>query len=401
MCCKEKTKIESIKDEVGAYKNEAPTFLSYIVALKKKKQEYELNLWKKCSILRIIRMISEKDRRMHRMRHDNVLWEYKFLSSGKMKKLRVCYGDLCQEQGEYDVLFCSAYKGDYYPVWRTLIGGLWSEKRISVQELAKYPELDMRSMGCWLSKEIPGNFKRIGCVELIDPEKRLDKAYLTEITLKSTFSTMRFMLEQAAIRQIPVRSVALPILGTGNQGIELYYIAVPLIHQCIRALETIEGLEEITFFERNPFKAEELIQILKETVDAKNEAVPEVFISYCNAQSRIAYQMRDAVTRNGISCWMAPESIRAGSSYQEAIPLALTQVSLVALLLTPEAEASPWVPKEIGTAIGANKVILPYQLYDYKIGTKFQFLLQESQIHQGWKDKEFTEFVENIHGYLS
>ena len=335
------------------------------------------------------------------IKRDNVLWEYKFLSSGKMKMLRVCCGDLCQEQEEYDILFCSAFRSNYYPLWGTLIGGLWDEKGISVHELAKSPELNMRSMGCWLSKEIRGNFKRIGCVELIDFEKRFDKTCLTELTLKSTFSTMRFVLEQADINQIPVRSVALPILGTGNQKIELYYIAVPLIHQCIKALETIDGLENITFFEKNPLKAEELVQILKEVLVSKKESFPEVFISYCTSQSPVAYQMKDAITRSGVSCWMAPESIPHGSSYQEEIPLALTQVSLVALLLTPEAEASPWVPKEIGTAIGANKIILPYQLYDYSVGMKFHFLLQESQIQQGWKDRDFTQLVKSVQRHLA
>ena len=83
------------------------------------------------------------------------------------------------------------------------------------------------------------------------------------------------------------------------------------------------------------------------------------------------------------------ESIPTGSNYQEEIPLALNQVAALLLLLTPDAETSRWVQKEVGTAIGANKKIYPFQLIPFELNKNFQFLLDGEQIYPAWnKDTE-------------
>ncbi len=319
------------------------------------------------------------------MEDGTLLWQHQIMSrTGKVKTLSVRQGDLCKTEESYDVLVCSAFKGDYAPTSGSLIGALSRWKGIPVEKLAKTPELDLKMMGCWLSKEILGNFRRIACVELLDPWSLRDVDCKNEIMLKSAFSTLRYMLEQASIRGIPVRTVALPVLGTGDQGIELYYIAGPLLNQCIQALETIDGLEVITFYERNGNKAQETADMLRKTLAAQIPQNPQVFISYRSSEEEIACQMRDAMQRQGYACWMAPDSIPAGSDYQEEIAGALRQVSVVALLLTPQAEQSRWVSKEVGVAIGNGHAILPYQPYDYPLSEKFRFLLEGAQIIRAW-----------------
>lgn len=45
----------------------------------------------------------------------------------------------------------------------------------------------------------------------------------------------------------------------------------------------------------------------------------EVFISYSSKEKEIADLVRETLENNGISCWMAPESIPASSGYAAEI----------------------------------------------------------------------------------
>ena len=60
--------------------------------------------------------------------------------------------------------------------------------------------------------------------------------------------------------------------------------------------------------------------------------------------------------------------------------MALQEVDVVLLILTPDAEKSRWVQKEIGSAIGANKKLLPYQIKEFDLNNEFRFLLDGEQI---------------------
>ena len=101
------------------------------------------------------------------MQTNKILFEYTFLGqNGKQKNIRVIHGDLTKIDGA-DVVVCSAFQGDYYPMHGTLIGALWRNKNILVKDLAHNPEIDLRSMGCWISEELEeSDFKRVACVEL-------------------------------------------------------------------------------------------------------------------------------------------------------------------------------------------------------------------------------------------
>ena len=184
---------------------------------------------------------------------------------------------------------------------------------------------------------------------------------------------------------IPVKWVALPILGAGSQGIAVSDIAGPLINQCIQALQTVEGLESITFYERNKYKAGELTRVLEEVLHPERPEEDQVFISYHHDRVAEAYRLRQLLEKRGLRCWMAPDSIPAGSDYTSEIPFVLNRVKALVLLLTPEAEQSNWVHKEVGIAIGNGKKVVPYQPENYSPGAQFRFLLEGIQILHGWK----------------
>jgi hypothetical protein len=192
------------------------------------------------------------------------------------------------------------------------------------------------------------------------------------------------MLEELAHQNIACHSIALPILGSGNQGIELCYIIPPLLSQCISALKDILQLEKITFYEINSEKTEQLITMCTHALSS-DEKSPDVFISYSSKQQPLAYLLKDLLANNNISCWMAPESIPTGSNYQSEIPAALSKIPIVLLILSPEAESSRWVQKEIGCTIGAQHTLIPYKQEPYTHTEQFNFLLDGEQIFEAYK----------------
>ena len=60
----------------------------------------------------------------------------------------------------------------------------------------------------------------------------------------------------------------------------------------------------------------------------------DVFISYKSEEYGEANNVRKILTANGISCWMAPESIPMGSNYTQVIPAAIENCKVFLLILS-------------------------------------------------------------------
>ena len=196
-----------------------------------------------------------------------------------------------------------------------------------------------------------------------------------------------------------VEKVVLPVLGSGNQGLETCYIIPTLVAQSLRALNDIPQLKEIIFFEKSEEKAAELVKCLNH-LEKKTDREPDVFISYCSAQRERADELRRMLLKQGIECWMAPYSIPAGSSYQEEIPAALSKSSIVLLILSQEAEQSRWVQKEVGCTIGMRHTLVPYQSEPYEHSAKFNFLLDGEQIFEADQNLSEREKAAEVVEYL-
>jgi len=314
---------------------------------------------------------------------NKTLFEYSFFAkNGKKKEIRVVCGDLTQI-GETSVVVCSAFQGSYAPSRRTLIGALWHNKGIRVGDLVQTPEIDLRDMGCWISKELDGDFKRIACVELFG-RRVLGENGEEDYLMQTGFSTLAFLIGQCAMRGIPVSSIAMPILASGDQDIPFEYVVAPLIKHCVGMLKETDGVQSLTFCEMNEEKANYLAESLKKFLTAHEEK-PQVFISYSTKNTDYAFQVRDGLERAGIRCWIAPDCIPTGGDYMEEIPLALSVAPVFALILTPEAESSKWVPKELEVAIDTECKLIPIQVQEYKLGMKFRFALAAEQIFPAWQ----------------
>ena len=88
----------------------------------------------------------------------------------------------------------------------------------------------------------------------------------------------------------------------------------------------------------------------------------DVFISYKAEEFDEAKTIKQVLETNGISCWLAPNSIPGGSSYASEIPKAIRECKVFVVLISEQAQKSQWVPRELDQAVNNQKLIMPFML---------------------------------------
>ena len=90
----------------------------------------------------------------------------------------------------------------------------------------------------------------------------------------------------------------------------------------------------------------------------------DIFISYSTKNTDIAKTIRDLFQSHGITCWMLPESIPAGSNYTKEIPYGILYSKLAVLILSRASLESVWVNQEISYLLDAKHPIIPFIVDD-------------------------------------
>ena len=128
----------------------------------------------------------------------------------------------------------------------------------------------------------------------------------------------------------------------------------------------------------------------------------EVFISYSSKEKEMADLVRETLENNGISCWMAPESIPASSGYAAEITEAISNCKVVVLMLSYPSMESKWVTKEVDFAICENKPIIPFHIDDSKLNKTFQLYLNNVQHINAYKRVKMAlgDLLENVNALV-
>lgn len=105
----------------------------------------------------------------------------------------------------------------------------------------------------------------------------------------------------------------------------------------------------------------------------------KVFISYSSKESEKALHIRNVLTSNGFECWMAPESIPAGSNYAKEIPNAIASCGAFVLVLSKYSQESIYVSKEVNEALSKGKTIIPFHIDSSDMNSEFNFFLNNVQ----------------------
>lgn len=237
-----------------------------------------------------------------------------------------------------DLLICSAFKGDYMVTRTSLIGCLYRSFHISVRELAAHPELDLKDLGVWISQSIANQpFLRIGCVEMSDYRN----------SVQSLFETLFFAISRANARGFAIETIALPLLGTGNQGMDDESIFLPLWAECVSAFHYIPQLKKILFFERNRRKYDFMCKVMEESLGKVAQKM--VFISYSHRDQAIADSIAEHLEKRGVKVWIDHRKIR-NPSYAEEIVKAIQASSVFLILVSTASQQSADVRRELHNA---------------------------------------------------
>jgi len=176
-------------------------------------------------------------------------------------------GDLTKMEDDVDVLAVSSFSRNYEPVPGTLIGALKENCTVDVLQLAEAPEYDFRdALGCWIARVNEGSkFGRIVCVDLLGG--RLEAGDIIE--------NLFVVLSILEMKGVEVRSLALPVLGAGNQSLDPAEMIRALLTSMHKHRDHFRHLMRVLFIELNQERAAQLDKGINEHLGRIKLIVPK------------------------------------------------------------------------------------------------------------------------------
>lgn len=90
--------------------------------------------------------------------------------------------------------------------------------------------------------------------------------------------------------------------------------------------------------------------------------MPLIFISHSTDDAAVARQVAEALRAQGLGIWIAPDSIKPGEAYNEAIVAGLKASTALAVLVSRASNGSKHVAREVGLADSHGKAIIPIRI---------------------------------------
>ena len=175
-------------------------------------------------------------------------------------------GDITQLDMDVDVLVVSAFKGNYAPVPGTIIEALLNNLQIDLRELAKAREFDLVDVfGCWTAQVVPKNkFGRIICAEMVGGK----------LEAKEVVENVFAVLSMLEMKNIKPETLALPVLGAGQQQLSATEIIKNLLDCAVRYMHQSSSIRKILFVARQENRAKELDQAMNGLLGRVKVVVP-------------------------------------------------------------------------------------------------------------------------------
>lgn len=346
----------------------------------------------------------------------NVLYSLQINTRGGPKSIHVVAGDILEFDEPIDILTTSAFLGSYHPTPGTMFAALASAG-ICVHELADDPLFDLREKcDVWLSRRIPDPSRpigRIGCVEMgrdlfySHTHRDVQKGILTPI--RAYFQ----MLDLAALADVEMGTIAMPMLGAGSQQVSDELTLYPLLNECIEFLKRTPQTERIIFIDRNFERAFRFAKGLSESHQVHTETVAHqerntgkkrndalAFISYSSPDRNVADNLCAKLENAGIRVWYAPRNVHG--DYASSIAKAIGESTYFVVILSENSMRSQHVLNEIDLAfkyLPDHISFKPLRLDHTELSPAFDYYLSR----QHWMEAQcpplenrLTEFVQDI-----
>jgi hypothetical protein len=107
--------------------------------------------------------------------------------------------------------------------------------------------------------------------------------------------------------------------------------------------------------------------------------VGRIFVSYASADRTAADRLVMRLERTHIQCWIAHRDIPIGESWAGAIARAIASSNALLVLVTPSANRSRQVAREVEMADEARKLLLPAVVTGVQLSDELRFFLSSAQ----------------------
>ena len=310
-----------------------------------------------------------------------LLADWKIRHHDQERTIELYWGDLSMlsPQHAVDVLVVSAFPNDYMPTPTSLIGALY-RNGISVARLALTKQKDMREeFSCWMSEPVPGasGFKRILCIESgwhgSPPE-------ITDDIFRA--------LAPCSISEFPNGSVAMPLIGAGDQGYPPDLIMKSILHAAVfwfrrglnlRVIKIVAYSDKVAAVAQKAFleaKQADSVQQLTQPGEFRGLTAPvggpdesfDVFLSYAHEDLAAAQAVVKLIEAQAprARIFFDRQDLAPGASWLLNIAESLDASRWVAPLYTPNYWKSKYCKDEFAAAFirqnDAGRQIL-YPLY--------------------------------------
>lgn len=308
-----------------------------------------------------------------------------------------------------DVLVVSTFPGDYTPTSKSVVGAL-NVRGLALSELARDKAIDLRhEFGSWLSHDIGAlgsgvHARRVLCVEDPSPSK--------------LFRSLVAVLSDV---QQPV-SVAMPLIGAGDQGLPVEQVVPSIVEAAVRWIELGLPLRHLEIVVRDQAAAEvasaafeqiladrpapELSELLDDDVAEADFVLPDsapsaetktfssktratgpsvetarydVFVSYSHHDAQAAEAVAEALRARNRRVFLDRTELEPGVIWQQRIFESLDACDTIVPLLSPRYLESAFCIEEFHIALIRRRneradLLAPIYLASAKLPTYMQLV---------------------------
>lgn len=320
------------------------------------------------------------------------------------KTVAVLVGDVLSVDERIDVLTVSSFARSYDPTPYTLFGSLF-KAGIDVEALADDPYIDLRERcDVWLSEAVENpnhDIGRIGCVEM--------RSLFEKTALDSPLEAIRayfHMLDLATIAGVEIKTLALPLLGSGAERMNAALVLIPIVSECLAFLRRNACVERILFVDIRESRAAAFVETLTGMYsltdipeEENTKPAPLAFISYSSKDKNVADNLCNKLENRGIRVWYAPRNVVG--PYATAIMKGIKEATYFIIIVSGNSLESQHVLNEIDNAHKRLPTLKfkPLRLDDIELSPEFSYYLSR----QHWLDAtvppleaKLEEFVEDI-----
>ena len=108
---------------------------------------------------------------------------------------------------------------------------------------------------------------------------------------------------------------------------------------------------------------------------AKTPGHHDVFISYSSKDKPVADAVCASLEKNSIRCWIAPRDILPGEDFPRAIIKGINESTVLVLIFSANANASPQVTREVTKAVSKGIIIIPFRIEHTPMSESMEYLI--------------------------